>query len=82
MAIGSAIVLFVIGAILVYAVEFDVAGIDITTIGYILMAAGVIGGVIGLLLLGSRDRRRTTRTTQEVHPTADGGQIVENEVQR
>ncbi len=80
MAIGSAIILFVIGAILTFAVEVEVSGIDIQTIGTILMVAGVIGGVIGLLLIASRDRRRTVSSAREVHPTADGGQIVETEV--
>lgn len=82
MAIGSAIVLFVLGAILAFAVEFDLAGLDINTIGYILMIAGVVGGVIGLLLSMSRNRSRTTRTSQETHRTADGGQVTETEVQR
>ena len=49
MAIGSAIVLFVLGAILAYGVEAEIAGLDIDTIGYILMGAGLVGGLIGLL---------------------------------
>jgi hypothetical protein len=49
MAIGSAIVLFVIGAVLTYGVDAEIAGLDIDTIGYILMGAGVVGGLIGLL---------------------------------
>lgn len=76
MAIGSAIVLFVLGAILAYGVEVDVEGLDLNTIGLILMAAGVIGGVVGLMMSMSRRRRSTT---QEVQRTADGGQIVHTE---
>ncbi len=76
MAIGSAIVLFVIGAILYFAVEVEVAGLDINVIGLILMVAGVVGGLLGLALLTSR-RNRTS--TQEVQRTADGGQIVHTE---
>ncbi len=82
MAIGSAIVLFVIGAILAYGVDADVAGLDLETIGFILMGAGVVGGVIGLLMTLSRRPSRTTRTAQEVHRTPDGGQIVETEIER
>lgn len=78
MAIGSAIVLFVLGAILAYGVELDTPGLNLDTIGLILMVAGVIGGVIGLLLIGTRRRRSTT---QEVHRTADGGEIVHTEHQ-
>ncbi len=82
MAIGSAIVLFVLGAILTYGVEVDVPGLDLGVIGTILMVAGAIGGAIGLILIAGRDRRRTTTTAQEVHPTADGGQVVQTEVRR
>ncbi|MGI9017829.1 MAG: DUF6458 family protein [Euzebya sp.] len=82
MAIGSAIALFVLGAILVYGVDIDLAGLDIDVIGYILMLAGLIGGVLGLAFMGSRRRSRTTRSMQETHRTADGGHIVETEIQR
>lgn len=38
MGIGSGIALFVIGAILAFAVNIDLGGaVDLTTIGYILM---------------------------------------------
>ena len=76
MAIGSAIVRFVLGAILAYGVEVDVQGLDLNTIGLILMAAGVIGGIIGLMMSLSR---RNRSSTQEVHRTADGGEIVHTE---
>lgn len=60
MAIGSAIILFVLGAILTYGVEAEIAGLDITTIGYILMGAGLVGGLIGLLYaLTNRGRSET-----------------------
>ncbi|MEO2107522.1 MAG: DUF6458 family protein [Actinomycetota bacterium] len=79
MAIGSAIVLFVIGAILAFGVEVDVAGLDLVVIGQILMAAGVVGGLIGLAMYASNRPGRRRETTQEVHRTADGGQVVHTE---
>lgn len=48
MTIGGGIALIVIGAILAYAVADPIAGIDFQMIGYILMAAGVIGAVVGV----------------------------------
>ena len=78
MAIGSAIVLFVIGAILAYGVEVDTPGLNLDTIGLILMVAGAVGGALGLIMIGTRRRRSTT---QEVHRTADGGQVVHTEHQ-
>jgi hypothetical protein len=57
MTIGSSIFLIAVGAILKYAVTATVAGIEIQTIGLILMIAGAIGLIIGLFLL-TQDRNR------------------------
>jgi Domain of unknown function (DUF6458) len=57
MTIGTSIFLIAVGAILKYAVTATVAGVDIQTVGVILMVAGAIGLVVGLFLLMS-DRRR------------------------
>ncbi|HEX5897656.1 MAG TPA: DUF6458 family protein [Thermoleophilaceae bacterium] len=57
MTIGASIFLIALGAILRYAVDVTVSGIEIQTIGLILMIAGVVGLVIGLFLL-TQDRRR------------------------
>jgi Domain of unknown function (DUF6458) len=51
MTIGASIFLIALGAILKYAVNATVSGIEIQTIGLILMIAGAIGLVIGLFLL-------------------------------
>lgn len=65
MSIGSGIVLFVIGAILVFAVNVEVAWVDLTMVGYILMGAGALVFLIGLILFA---RRRSTRATPEAPP--------------
>jgi hypothetical protein len=51
MTIGASIFLIAVGAILKYAVDVTVSGIEIQTIGLILMIAGVVGLLIGLFLL-------------------------------
>jgi hypothetical protein len=56
MGIGTSIFLLALGAILTFAVEASVAGIDIATVGVILMVAGILGLLISLFLL-SGDRR-------------------------
>ncbi|RRJ88220.1 hypothetical protein EG850_01890 [Gulosibacter macacae] len=61
MSIGFGVFLIVIGAILVYAVDFQLSGVDLTMIGYILMGAGVVVSIIGLALLF---RRRSASSTQ------------------
>ncbi len=58
MTIGASIFLIAVGAILKYAVDVTVSGIEIQTIGLILMIAGAVGLIIGLFLLTQADRRR------------------------
>jgi hypothetical protein len=57
MGIGGSISLLVVGAILAFAVNTTVAGIDINVIGFILMAAGVLGLILFLVIWGPRNRR-------------------------
>ena len=64
MGIGTSIFLLALGAILAFAVEFDVAGLDINTIGFILMAAGIIGLLISMMFL-SRSRTAAAPVAQE-----------------
>ena len=58
MTIGIAILLIAVGAILRYAVTISVEGIQLDTVGLILMITGIIGLVIALAVtfLGG-DRR-------------------------
>ena len=51
MTIGTGIALFVIGAILAFAVHVQIPWIDLNMVGYILMAAGVLGIIIGVIML-------------------------------
>ncbi len=54
MGIGASIVLLALGAILAFAVEFDVSGLDIKVVGIILMIVGAIGLVLTMLALNRR----------------------------
>lgn len=58
MTIGASIFLIAVGAILKFAVTATVAGIDIQTVGVILMVAGGLGLVVGLFLIFN-DRDKT-----------------------
>ena len=59
MTIGASIFLIAVGAILRYAVTTTVAGIEIQTVGLILMIAGIVGLLIGLFILATEQRGRS-----------------------
>ena len=62
MRIGASIFLIALGAILTFAVESDISGLDIGVIGVILMLAGALGLFMFMLVWGRAGaRRRTTR---------------------
>jgi hypothetical protein len=63
MSIGTGIVLFVIGAILAFALNVQLDWINLDLVGYILMAAGAITAIIGIILLVSRRGRARGTTT-------------------
>ncbi|WP_433827910.1 DUF6458 family protein [Actinoplanes sp. CA-015351] len=80
MGIGASIFLLALGAILAFAVEADISGLDINVIGWILMLAGLAGLVITLWFWNSRRRTVVTRTQQ---PVAGAGYTSEyREVRR
>ena len=59
MTIGASIFIAAVGAILRYAVTDSVSGVDIPTVGTILIVAGLVGLVAGLALeFSGRDRDR------------------------
>jgi hypothetical protein len=62
MGIGTSILLIAVGAILRYAVTVTVSGIELQTVGLILMIVGIIGLVISLavLFMANEDPRRRT----------------------
>lgn len=57
MYLGGSIAMIAIGAILAFAVTDAVNGVDLTMVGYILMAAGALGIVLSLAV--GRPRRET-----------------------
>ena len=60
MTIGAAIFITAVGAILRYAVNDSINGVDLQTVGLILMIAGIAGLILGLFLEFGR-RGRTDR---------------------
>jgi hypothetical protein len=59
MGIGTSIFLIAVGAILNYAVTAHVSGVNINTVGVILMIAGAVGLLVSLFWMTVwADRRR------------------------
>jgi hypothetical protein len=58
MGIGVSIFLIAVGAILAFAVNASVSGLDIAVVGYILMIVGVIGLIMTAFIWGPRNRGR------------------------
>lgn len=63
MSMATGVVLFVIGAILAFAVHVQTDFISLSTVGYILMAGGAIVFVIGLVFTIRGNRSTTTSRT-------------------
>ena len=58
MGIGTSIFLLAVGAILAFAVTDAISGVDLTVVGYILMAAGALGLIISMLVANRAPRDR------------------------
>ena len=80
MGIGAGIFLIAIGAILAFAVDADVSGLDISVIGYILRGAGVLGILLALVVFAPR--RRSTVEQRRVYGAGPGGDDVVEERRR
>ena len=79
MTIGSGIGLMIVGAILAFGLEPDtIGGVNLQSIGYILMVGGLVGLLIGLGMMSRRSSpRRTSRTeVTEQNATSGGTETV------
>jgi hypothetical protein len=66
MSIGSGIALVVIGAILTFAINIDLGWIDLDIVGSILMGAGVVIFILGIVAaLRKRERVETVRVVAD-----------------
>lgn len=66
MGIGVGVFFLALGAILYWAVSGDVQGVDLDTVGIILMVAGAIGLLWGLLASSTMPWRRDTVVHEDV----------------
>jgi len=69
MSLGLGIFLLVVGGILAFGVRDQLTAFDLTAIGYVCMAGGVLAIVLTLVL--QQQRRRTTTHATYVDPRDD-----------
>lgn len=75
MSLGLGIFLFVVGAILVWALNISVDWIDLDLVGYVLMGAGAVIVVLGIVLI-TRKRSSVSTTRSAV---VNGEQVTKHE---
>ncbi len=80
MSIGAGIALFVIGAILVFATDIQLDWINLDVVGYILMIAGIVGVLLGVVLM--MRRRQTLSTTRSAVDPATGERVTARSTER
>jgi len=77
MGIGGSIFLLALGAILAFAVNAHISGIDINVVGYVLMLAGLIGLILTVWFWNSRRRTTTVSSSQTPVRRNDGSYVNE-----
>jgi hypothetical protein len=75
--IGVSVFLIALGAILTFALDVDISGLDIAVVGWILMGAGVLGLLLSVLVWGPR--RRSSLTERRIYDERTGDETVEQE---
>jgi len=66
MGIGVSLFLLAVGAILTFAVNATISGVDVSTVGIILMVVGALGLLLSLLLISTTRSRRAVVVDQPV----------------
>lgn len=75
MSIGSGIALVVIGAILTFAVTIEISWLDLDIVGSILMGAGAVIFVLGII--GMMRKRQTVEVVRVGADPRSGAQVTE-----
>ncbi len=57
MGIGISLLLIAAGAVLIWAVNLTVHGVDLVTVDWILLIVGGIGALVSLILMGTASAR-------------------------
>jgi len=77
MGIALSLMAIAIGAVLAFATNVTVSGLDLAVVGWILMLIGVLGLVLSLVVWPRRRATRVERVERAVPPRQ---QVVERQV--
>ncbi|HVU60099.1 MAG TPA: DUF6458 family protein [Mycobacteriales bacterium] len=76
MGVGGGLFLVAVGAVLTWGVNATVNGIDIQTIGVILMIVGIVGVALDLIIFMPRRRRTRVVSSGPGYGAPVGGSTV------
>ncbi|HVY10081.1 MAG TPA: DUF6458 family protein [Mycobacteriales bacterium] len=77
MGIGVGLFLIAVGAVLTFAVNATLNGVDINTIGVILMIVGALGLMVDLVIFAPRRRRTSVMSSGMGAPPVGGGTVYQ-----
>ena len=80
MGIGVSLILVAAGAVLTWAVNATVSGLNIHTVGVILMVVGIVGLILSLMFWSSWGGFGSRRTAVEGEPGTRRRTVVQDEV--
>ncbi|MHA7986276.1 DUF6458 family protein [Rathayibacter sp. CAU 1779] len=75
MSLGGGIFLIVVGAILAFAINVSPSWIDLHMVGWILLVAGVVVTILGIVLM---TRKRTSKVTRSTTIDPRTGQKIDS----
>ena len=80
MGIGVSLILIAVGAVLAFAVHATTSGFNIQTVGYILLAVGVVGLLLSMVFWSSWGGFGSRRAVVEDAPPRGRRTVVHDEV--
>ena len=80
MGIGVSIFLIAVGAVLAFAVNAEVSGLDVQVVGWILLAVGALGILLSLMFWSSWGGPRFARRTYVEAEPVRRRTVVEDDV--
>jgi hypothetical protein len=79
MGFGVGLILIAVGAILAWAVNVDTSGVNVNTVGYILLVVGIIGCLLSLIFWSSWAGPGYFTRRDEAEPRGGRRRVIEED---